>query len=125
MLFNAAGNRKPFLPIRHPNMFGWEDAVQLVERTERDGNRIRPALAFGKNLAAATWTKLPDKIIARSEFRHLSRDSHALLQEKRANKKGRPAKPLTIPAMTRPDIDRRPGHNKCNRPAKALAGPRW
>lgn len=62
-------------------MLGWENAVQLIKRTQRNRNRIRPTFAFGKNLAAASRAKLSDKIIARSEFRHFSRDPHVFLQE--------------------------------------------
>lgn len=122
MLPGIPGNRKPFLPVRNPNVFRGENTVQLVKGTESYGQGIRPAFAFRKNLAAASGTKLARKIVAGRKFRHGSRDAHMLFEEQRPDKKRRPGQALAIPAMTRANIDRPARHHKFHGPAKALPG---
>lgn len=105
VLFDVHRNADPLLPVRNPNVFRGRNTCQIVERTKGDGNVIWSALAFRKNLAAATGTKFPGQVIARGKFAEPSRDGHHAFGKKGADKKGGTCQALTIPAMTGANVD--------------------
>jgi len=122
VLLNICGNGKPFLLVGNPDVRRRINSVQSVKRTKRDGNGIWPAFPFGKELTATTGTKLASQVIAGSKFSQLAGDGHCSFGKERPHKESGSSQPLTILAMTSPNIDWSAGYNIFHGSAKATSG---